>query len=149
MLKKNSTYQPEKTRMSITNDMTICQSDYPLDWYQEDFIPYAEEYQALPDRKLTTVLNWMSPYVTRAQDHFGDQLLLLAHYYMGGDIVRLIEQFGGRIGDSYQLALMATEQPEKSVIIESAVHFMAESIRILAHDHQTVYITNPKSGFTM
>ena len=126
MLKKNSTYQPEKTRMSITNDMTICQSDYPLDWYQEDFIPYAEEYQALPDRKLTTVLNWMSPYVTRAQDHFGDQLLLLAHYYMGGDIVRLIEQFGGRIGDSYQLALMATEQPEKSVIIESAVHFMAE-----------------------
>ena len=149
MLKKNSTYQPEKTRMSITNDMTICQSDYPLDWYQEDFIPYAEEYQALPDRKLTTVLNWMSPYVTRAQDHFGDQLLLLAHYYMGGDIVRLIEQFGGRIGDSYQLALMATEQPEKSVIIESAVHFMAESIRILAHDHQTVYITNPKSGCTM
>ncbi len=135
--------------MRITNDMSICQSDYPLDWYPADFIPYAEAYQALPDRKLTTVLAWMSPYIKKAQDHFGDKLLLLAHYYMGGDIVRLIEQFGGHIGDSYQLALMAANHPEKSVIIESAVHFMAESISILANEHQHVYITNPKSGCTM
>jgi quinolinate synthase len=144
-----TTYQPEKTLMQITNDMSICQSDYPLDWYQTDFIPYAEEYLALPDRKLTTVLAWMSPYIKKAQDHFGDQLLLLAHYYMGGDIVRLIEQFGGQIGDSYQLAVMAANHPEKSVIIESAVHFMAESISILAKKSQHVYITNPKSGCTM
>jgi quinolinate synthase len=68
---------------------------------------------------------------------------------MGGDIVRLVEQFGGKIGDSYQLALMAAQHPEKSVIIESAVHFMAESISILAKPHQQVYITNPKSGCTM
>jgi quinolinate synthase len=149
MFKTNTIYQPEKTLMRITNDMTICQSDYPLDWYQTEFIPYAEEYQALPDRKLTTVLDWMKPYMEKAQNHFGDRLLLLAHYYMGGDIVRLIEQFGGQIGDSYQLALMAANHPEKSVIIESAVHFMAESISILAHENQHVYITNPKSGCTM
>lgn len=149
MFHSEKTYKPEKTLMHITNDMSICQRDYPLDWYQEDFIPYAEEYQALPDRKLTTVLNWMTPYVRRAQDHFGDQLLLLAHYYMGGDIVRLIEQFNGQIGDSYQLALMAARCPEKSIIIESAVHFMAESISILANKGQQVYITNPKSGCTM
>ncbi|KTC66023.1 quinolinate synthase (plasmid) [Legionella adelaidensis] len=149
MFKAETIYQPEKTLMRITADMSICQSDYPLDWYQEEFIPYAEEYQALPDRKLTTVLAWMKPYITKAQNHFGDKLLLLAHYYMGGDIVRLIEQFGGQIGDSYQLALMAASHPEKSVIIESAVHFMAESISILAHENQHVYITNPKSGCTM
>ncbi|KTD47312.1 quinolinate synthetase A [Legionella rubrilucens] len=149
MLTDASTYQPEKTLMSITNDMSICQSDYPLDWYQEEFIPYAEEYLALPDRKLTTVLAWMTPYLKKAQDHFGDQLLLLAHYYMGGEIVRLVEQFGGQIGDSYQLALMAANNPQKSVIIESAVHFMAESISILANNNQHVYITNPKSGCTM
>lgn len=142
-------WQPEKTLMPVRNDMQICQADYPLDWYQEDFIPYAEEYLALPDRKLTTVLQWMTPYMKKAQDHFGDELLLLAHYYMGGDIVRLVEQFGGKIGDSYQLALMAKNHPEKSVIIESAVHFMAESISILANPHQQVYITNPKSGCTM
>jgi quinolinate synthase len=149
MFKPQTIYTPKKTIMQITNDMSICQRDYPLDWYQDDFIPYAEEYQALPDRKLTTVLNWMTPYVRRAQDHFGDQLLLLAHYYMGGDIVRLIEQFGGQIGDSYQLALMAANHPEKSVIVESAVHFMAESISIMANPNQQVYITNPKSGCTM
>jgi quinolinate synthase len=149
MFTHSELYQPEGTLMHLRNDMTICQSDYPLDWYQEEFIPYAEEYLALPDRKLTTVLAWMSPYVKKAQDHFGDKLLLLAHYYMGGDIVRLIEQFGGKIGDSYQLALMAVDHPEKSVIIESAVHFMAESISILANTNQQVYITNPKSGCTM
>lgn len=149
MFKKSSSYQPEKTLMSVRSDMSICQSDYPLDWYQQELIPYAQEYQSLPDRRLTTVLNWMSPYIRKAQQHFGDQLLLLAHYYMGGDIVRLIEQFGGKIGDSYQLALMAASHPEKSVIIESAVHFMAESISILAHPEQQVYITNPKSGCTM
>lgn len=149
MFKNSTTYQPEATLMAIRNDMAICQSDYPLDWYQEDFIPYAQEYQALPDRKLTTVLNWMKPYLAKAQNHFGNKLLLLAHYYMGGEIVRLIEQFGGKIGDSYQLALMAANNPEKSVIVESAVHFMAESISILANENQNVYITNPKSGCTM
>ncbi|MBL7479987.1 quinolinate synthase NadA [Legionella bononiensis] len=149
MFNNSTIYQPETTLMHIRNDMSICQSDYPIDWYQEDFIPYAEEYQALPDRKLTTVLEWMKPYLKKAQDHFGDKMLLLAHYYMGGDIVRLIEQFGGKIGDSYQLALMAANHPEKSVIIESAVHFMAESISILANKSQHVYITNPKSGCTM
>jgi quinolinate synthase len=149
MFKEVSEYQPESTLMQIHSDMKICQSDYPLDWYQEAFIPYAEAYQALPDRRLETVLKWMKPYIAKAQDHFGDKLLLLAHYYMGGDIVRLIEQFGGKIGDSYQLALMAARHDEKSVIVESAVHFMAESISIMAHPHQQVYITNPKSGCTM
>lgn len=149
MFKNYTLYTPETTLMHIRNDMSICQSDYPIDWYQEDFIPYAQEYQALPDRKLTTILTWMTPYLKKAQDHFGEHLLLLAHYYMGGEIVRLVEQFGGLIGDSYQLALMAAEHPEKSIIIESAVHFMAESISILAHKNQQVYITNPKSGCTM
>lgn len=149
MFKDTIIYQPHKTIMPINNDMSICQSDYPLDWYQEEFIPYAEEYLALPDRKLVTILEWMRPYMDKAKQHFGDKMLLLAHYYMGGDIVRLIEQFGGEIGDSYQLALKAANNPQIDVIIESAVHFMAESISILANPNQTVYITNPKSGCTM
>lgn len=149
MFKKNSSYQPEKTLMQVHNDMHICQGDYPIDWYQDDFIPYAEQYQALPDRKLTTIIKWMKPYMERAEKHFGKKMLLLAHYYMGGEIVRVVEQFGGKIGDSYQLALMAANHPEKSIIIESAVHFMAESISILANPGQHVYITNPKSGCTM
>ena len=149
MFKDQLNYQPEQTYINITSDMTVCQADYPLDWYQQEFIPYAEEYLALPDRKLTTVVEWMRPYISKAQQHFGNELLLLAHYYMGGEIVQLIQEFGGVIGDSYQLALMAARNPEKKVIVESAVHFMAESISILANPGQTIYITNPKSGCTM
>lgn len=140
---------PNPTHLNLSPDMVICQSDYPLDWYQTEFIPYAEEYLALPDRKFSTIINWMRPYIERAQQHFGDSLLLLAHYYMGGEIVKLIEQFGGYVGDSYQLSIIAAKHPEKSVIVESAVHFMAEAIGLLAAPHQRVYITNPKAGCTM
>ncbi len=145
----DSHFTPKATNLIYKPDMQVCQDDYPLDWYQQEFLPYAEEYQALPDRDMMTTLVWMEPYMKAAADHFGDSLLLLAHYYMGGEIVKIINYFGGTIGDSYQLALMAVEHPEKKVIVESAVHFMAESIAILAHDDQSVYITNPKSGCTM
>ena len=133
----------------IQPDMPICQTDLPLDWYQEEFKPYAEEYLALPDRKPETVLPWMDRYIEPALAHFGNEILLLAHYYMGGEIVKLVERYGGRIADSYELALMTRKQPEVKVFVESAVHFMAESIAILAHDDQDVWITNPKSGCTM
>lgn len=143
-------FTPTTTQeLLLKPDMQVCQDDYPLDWYQQEFLPYAEEYQALPDRDLITIVSWMQRYMDAAYQHFGDSLLLLAHYYMGGEIVKIINYFGGQIGDSYQLALMAVEHPEKKIIVESAVHFMAESISILAHDDQTVYITNPKSGCTM
>lgn len=145
---KNS-YTPTPTELHLPPDMLICQSDYPLDWYQAEFMPYAEEYLALPDRKFSTIVNWMRPYMDRAQQYFGDKLLLLAHYYMGGEIVKLIEQFGGYVGDSYQLSIIASKRPEKSIIVESAVHFMAEAVALLAAPHQHVYITNPKAGCTM
>lgn len=142
-------YTLPKTRKFMNPNLDICQTDYPVDWYQEEFIPYAEQFQALPDRKMATVLHWMEQYVKPAKAYFGDTLLLLAHYYMGGEIVKLIEALGGQVGDSYQLALMAARNPQKSIIVESAVHFMAESIAILANPGQQVFITNPKAGCTM
>lgn len=137
------------SRLKMKKTMEICQTDYPIDWYQEEFIPYAEEYQALPDRQLSTIIPWMEKYIRPAQDHFGEALMLVAHYYMGGEIVKMVQHFGGYIGDSYQLALLAVNKPEKKLIVESAVHFMAESISILARPDQKVYITNPKAGCTM
>jgi quinolinate synthase len=135
--------------LRLQPDVPLCQSDLPLDWYQEELKPYAEEYLALPDRRPETILPWLDRYVLRAQEHFGDELLLLAHFYMGGEIVKLVERYGGGVADSYQLALQARDHPEKKVIVESAVHFMAESIALLAHEDQAVWITNPKSGCTM
>ncbi len=135
--------------ISLTPGVNLCQTDLPLDWYQEELKPYAEEYLALPDRTPESVIPWMDGYVRPALDHFGDDLLLVAHYYMGGEIVKLIERYGGTVGDSYELALMAGRHPEKKVIVESAVHFMAEAIAILATEQQSVWITNPKAGCTM
>jgi quinolinate synthase len=137
------------TGLLLTPDLPLCQTELPLDWYQDELRPYAEEFQALPDRRAETVVRWLERYVRPAQDHFGDSLLLLAHFYMGGEIVRLVEHFGGAVSDSYVLALQARNQPEKKVIVESAVHFMAEAIALLAHDDQEVWITNPKAGCTM
>ena len=139
----------QSSGIELQPGMPICQTDLPLDWYQEEFKPYAEEYMALPDRTPESVLPWLDRYVRPAQDHFGDSLLLLAHYYMGGEIVKLVERYGGSISDSYALALQALHNPEKKVIVESAVHFMAEAVAILAHDDQEVWITNPKAGCTM
>jgi len=116
-------------------EIPICQTDLPLDWYQEEFKPYAEEYLALPDRTPESVLPWLDSYVRPAQEHFGDALMLVAHFYMGGEIVKLVERYGGSVADSYVLALQAQRHPEKKVIVESAVHFMAEAIAILANDN--------------
>lgn len=137
------------TGFALRPDLPACQSELPLDWYQEEFKPYAEEYLALPDKRPAAVLAWLDQYVKPAQKHFGRELLLLAHFYMGGEIVRLVEHYGGAVSDSYQLALQARAHPEAKVIVESAVHFMAETIAILAHDDQAVWITNPKAGCTM
>ena len=135
--------------MVLSPGMNICQTDLPLDWYQDAFKPYVEEYLALPDRKPETVIPWMDRYIVPALDHFGKKIMLLAHYYMGGEIVKLVERYGGRVADSYELALQAQRRPEVEIFVESAVHFMAETIAILKHPHQQVWITNPKSGCTM
>ncbi len=135
--------------ITLVPGMDICQTDLPLDWYQEEFRPYVEEYLALPDRKPETILPWMDSYILPALDHFGSKIMLLAHYYMGGEIVKLVERYGGRVADSYELALQAQRKPDVEIFVESAVHFMAETIAILKHPHQQVWITNPKSGCTM
>ncbi|HTO53921.1 MAG TPA: quinolinate synthase NadA [Myxococcota bacterium] len=135
--------------IELLPDIPICQTDLPLDWYQPEFKPYAEEYLALPDRLPQTVLPWMDRYIEPARAELGPSLVLLAHYYMGGEIVKLVERYGGLIADSYQLAREAVLHPEKRVFVESAVHFMAEAIALLAAPEQQVWITNPKSGCTM
>ncbi|HJP02521.1 MAG TPA: quinolinate synthase NadA [Planctomycetota bacterium] len=141
--------EPPTGSFPLVPGIPLCQTDLPLDWYQEEFRPYAEEYLALPDRNPETILPWLDAYARPALDHFGDSLLLLAHFYMGGEIVKLVERYGGAVADSYALALQAVRNPHKRVIVESAVHFMAESIAILASPDQEVWITNPKAGCTM
>lgn len=135
--------------IALTPGIAICQTDLPIDWYQAELKPYAEEYLALPDRTPETVLPWMDSYMVPALRELGDSVMLLAHFYMGGEIVKLVERYGGFVADSYALALQAVRNPGKTHFVESAVHFMAETIALLKHEHQSVWITNPKSGCTM
>jgi quinolinate synthase len=139
----------ESSGIRIEPGLPICQTDLPLDWYQAEFKPYAQEYLALPDRTPESVLPWMDGYLQPALKEFGPRLLLLAHYYMGGEIVKLVERYGGRIADSYELALQARSNAKAEFIVESAVHFMADAIATLAHPHQRVFITNPRAGCTL
>ena len=83
--------------IQLVPDIPICQTDLPLDWYQTEFKPYAEEYLALPDRLPETVLPWMDGYIEPALAALGDRVMLLAHYYMGGEIVKLVERYGGHV----------------------------------------------------
>lgn len=151
--KKNRTVDVDRSMqtsgITLTPGMNICQTDLPLDWYQQELKPYADEYLALPDRTPETVLPWMDSYILPALAHFGDEIMLLAHYYMGGEIVKLVERYGGKVADSYELAKQAQNNPQKKIFVESAVHFMAETIALLKHPDQSVWITNPKSGCTM
>jgi quinolinate synthase len=133
----------------IEPGLPICQTDLPLDWYQAEFLPYAQEYLALPDRTPESVLPWMDGYLEPALREFGPRLLLLAHYYMGGEIVKLVERYGGRVADSYELALLARGRSEVEFVVESAVHFMADAIATLAPPRQQVFITNPRAGCTL
>lgn len=136
-------------RITLRPGIDLCQNDLPLDWYQPEFRPYAEEYFALPDRRPESVLPWLDGYVGTAVKALGPSLLLAAHFYMGGEIVKLVERYGGHIGDSYALATIAARTPQAGIIVQSAVHFMAEAIALLAEPHQQVFITNPKAGCTM
>ena len=144
-----TTTRGTRTGMQLAPRVPICQGDLPLDVYDDSFKPYAEAYLALPDRTPETVLPWLDSYVLPAVDHFGPDLLLLAHFYMGGEIVKLVERYGGMVSDSYALAIRARDAGPASIIVESAVHFMAETAAILARRDQAVWITNPRAGCTM
>ena len=58
---------PRSSGIRLLPDMEICQSDLPLDWYQEEFKPYAQEYLALRDRTPESVLPWMDRYLEPAR----------------------------------------------------------------------------------
>ncbi|MEO1055403.1 MAG: quinolinate synthase NadA, partial [Actinomycetota bacterium] len=70
--------------------------------------------------------------------------VILAHNYQ----VPEIQDIAHHTGDSLGLSRVAA-QVEASTIVFCGVHFMAESVALLAGPEQAVWITNPKAGCTM
>lgn len=70
-------------------------------------------------------------------------ICILAHSYQNREIVEVADY----IGDSYALAKLAADVPNKTIIM-CGVRFMAETVKILCPD-KTVYLSNPDAGCPM
>ena len=68
---------------------------------------------------------------------------LLAHSYEAREIVEVADE----TGDSFQLSVMASRAPQKTLLF-CGVRFMADTAKLLSPD-KTVYLANPDAGFPM
>lgn len=73
--------------------------------------------------------------ITAARQKLGKDLAVFAHYYQNMDIVRQADF----VGDSLQLAQIASKQHEAKYIVFCAVSFMAQMARILCRPEQRVF----------
>ncbi len=67
--------------------------------------------------------------------------VLVAHYYVDGDIQDLAEQTGGFVADSLEMARFGFEHPASTVVV-SGVRFMAETAKILSPEKRVFAVEN-------
>ncbi|MBA4417366.1 MAG: quinolinate synthase [Syntrophus sp. (in: bacteria)] len=89
----------------------------------------------LPERELTL------QRIEAAKRKLGKDLLILAHFYQGDDIIR----FADFVGDSLQLAEKASLHKEARYIVFCSVSFMAETARMLCAPGQEVLHPEPNA----
>jgi quinolinate synthase len=77
--------------------------------------------------------------IKTAKERLGKDLVILAHYYQHHDIINVADF----IGDSLQLAQIASKQKDARYIVFCAVSFMAETARILCNPGQEVLHPEP------
>lgn len=75
----------------------------------------------------------------------GKRLLILGHHYQVDEIIR----FADITGDSFKLAKDAASRHDADYAIMCGVHFMAESVDILAAPHQRVILPDLAAGCSM
>lgn len=66
--------------------------------------------------------------------------VLIAHYYVDGEIQRLAEETGGLVGDSFEMAKYGANC-DADLIIVAGVRFMGESAKILAPHKKVIMPT--------
>ncbi len=83
----------------------------------------------------TTSHEEINERIAAAKRTLGKDLVILAHYYQNINIVRTADF----VGDSLQLAQIASRQWDARYIVFCAVSFMAEMARMLCQPHQKVF----------
>jgi len=73
---------------------------------------------------------------------FGNQLMILCHYYQRDSVFR----FGDAVGDSLKLAKLGAANKTAKYIVFCGAHFMAETQDMLASSDQTVMMPDLKAG---
>ncbi|MFM2486931.1 quinolinate synthase NadA [Celerinatantimonas yamalensis] len=75
----------------------------------------------------------------------GERLFIPAHHYQKDEVF----QFADAIGDSLQLAQLASANHQARYIVFCGVHFMAETADMLTQVEQTVVLPDMRAGCTM
>ena len=68
------------------------------------------------------------------------QAVLVAHYYVDGDIQDLAEETGGCVADSLEMARFGRDCPAKTLVV-AGVRFMGETAKILSPEKKILMPT--------
>jgi len=100
--------------------------------------PLPDAYRRLPDADLDA-------RIAAAKVALGDRLLILGHHYQRDEVFR----FADVTGDSLKLAQHAARRSSADAVVMCGVHFMAESVDVLAAPHQRVILPDLAAGCSM
>ncbi len=99
----------------------------------------------LPDRILAMSETEQIDEIRKHKSKMGKKLIILGHHYQRESIIGVTDF----LGDSFGLSATAASQEDAEHIVFCGVHFMAESARVLAKNHQRVFHPNLDAGCPM
>ncbi len=83
--------------------------------------------------------------IAQQKQKWGSKLLILGHHYERSSVLKHADS----VGDSLELARIASEQRDAERIVFCGVRFMAESADVLTTSSQSVYMPDPDAGCPM
>ena len=102
-------------------------------------------WQEIPIEYLKLTVEELDKRIARARLSLGDRLMILGHHYQRDEVIK----YADVRGDSYLLSKSAATNSKADYVVFCGVHFMAETARILASDHQTIILPNITAGCSM
>src|SRR5215475_1307052 len=99
----------------------------------------------LPERVTRLNDSELDARIRAAREKLGRRLVILGHHYQRDEVIK----FADVRGDSFKLALWASQRKDAEFIVFCGVHFMAESADVLSADYQKVVLPDMSAGCSM